>query len=156
MKEEHASLLVVDDDDDLRNLLARRLERKGFAVATASDARQGLELIQNRPIDLVLLDHMMPGVSGLEALKLVRQKYSATMLPVIMVTARNDSGNIADALELGASDYITKPVDFPMLLARIQLHLSRKRAKEPLAEAHRNLERRVEEGTAELQRTDKA
>lgn len=127
MKDENITLLVIDDDDDQRNLIARRLMRKGYAVETASDARSGLQLIQERPIHLVLLDHMMPGVSGLEALKLLRNKYPSTMLPVIMVTARDDSGNIADALELGVSDYVTKPVDFERLLTLIQLHLSRVR-----------------------------
>ena len=126
MTEGQGLLLVVDDNEEMRNMLARRLERKGYTVATASDAMEGLQTVLRDPIELVLLDHMMPGIDGLEALKLLRHKYSATELPVIMVTARMDADNMADALELGANDYVTKPVDFPALLGQIEAHLARR------------------------------
>jgi DNA-binding response OmpR family regulator len=119
-------LMVIDDNEQMRNMLARRLTRRGFTVATASDAMEGLQTVLREPVELVLLDHMMPGIDGLEALKLLRHKYSATALPVIMVTARRDADNMADALELGANDYVTKPVDFEALLEQIEYHLSQR------------------------------
>jgi DNA-binding response OmpR family regulator len=121
-------LMVIDDNEQMRNMLARRLTRRGFTVATASDAMEGLQTVLREPVELVLLDHMMPGIDGLEALKLLRHKYSATALPVIMVTARRDADNMADALELGANDYVTKPVDFEALLEQIEYHLSQRQA----------------------------
>lgn len=122
-------VLVVDDNDDSRSLMLRRLERKGYDVVEAKDARQGLQVIQSQEIDVVLLDQMMPGICGLEALKLVRQKFSAAELPVIMVTGRQDRGNILEAMNLGASDYVTKPVNFQKLLEQIEVQLARKEAE---------------------------
>jgi len=129
MSEGQAMLMVIDDNEQMRNMLARRLTRRGFSVATASDAMEGLQMVLREPIELVLLDHMMPGIDGLEALKLLRHKYSATALPVIMVTARRDADTMADALELGANDYVTKPVDFDALLVQIEQCLSQRRTE---------------------------
>ena len=80
--------------------------------------------IKETEFDLVLLDIEMPGVSGLDALVAIRKTYSPIQLPVIMVTARSHSEDIVNGLELGANDYITKPVDFPVALARIHTQLS--------------------------------
>ncbi len=135
MSEERGLILIVDDEENNRDMLARRLMRSGFDVETAADAREGLKLIISKPIDLVLLDQMMPNITGLEALNLVRQKYSAAELPVIMVTARQDVGNIDEAMRVGANDYVTKPVDFPALLSRIKAQLLRKRTAMKSGEA---------------------
>lgn len=137
MSEQRALILIVDDEENNRDMLARRLMRSGFDVETAADAREGLKLIISRPIDVVLLDQMMPNITGLEALNLVRQKYSADELPVIMVTARQDVGNIDEAMRVGANDYVTKPVDFPALLSRIKAQLLRKRTAMKAGEAAR-------------------
>ncbi len=150
MNEDQATLLVVDDAADIRDLLARRLKRKGFAVTKACDGMQALELIASRPFDLVLLDLMMPGIDGLEVLALLRRGYPPSMLPVIAVTARHESESVVEALKLGANDYVTKPVDFPVLLARIESQLSRKRAEEKLAVVLENFEKLVEERSAQL------
>jgi diguanylate cyclase (GGDEF)-like protein len=116
-----------------------------------------IELIDKESFDLVLLDVMMPGMDGIETLKRIRSQNSASALPVIMVTAKSESGNIVDALELGASDYVTKPVDFAVALARVNTQISRKRAVEQVAlaneelrKANLDLERRVEERTSRL------
>ena len=100
---------------------------------------------------------MMPGIDGIETLKRIRAKKSASELPVIMVTAKSESGNIVEALELGANDYVTKPVDFAVALARVNTQISRKRAEqqvatanEELRKANDDLERRVEERTKRL------
>lgn len=116
-------LLVVDDNEMNRDMLARRLERKGHTVDRADDGRHALDLIARNRYDLILLDIMMPGVDGVDVLRQIRDRYSVTDLPVIMVTAKDHSQDIVQALGLGASDYVTKPLDFPVVLARVQTQL---------------------------------
>ena len=122
----HGSILVVDDSEFNRDALSRRLSQKGFVVEVAVDGAGALECVANGALDLVLLDVEMPGMSGLEVLSRLRESRSQTELPVIMVTARAQSNDIVEALSLGANDYITKPIDFPVALARIRTHLSHK------------------------------
>jgi adenylate cyclase len=125
-----ASLLVVDDDVANRDMLARRLRRNGHQVVTAGDGEAALAVLGARTFDLVLLDVVMPGINGLEVLKRVRQQHAATDLPVIMATGRDGSEDTVAALHLGANDYVTKPLDFPVVQARVQTHLGLKRAME--------------------------
>ena len=117
------TLLVVDDVDDNRDLLARRLRREGFAVVLAANGIEALHTIATSPIDLVILDVMMPGLSGLDVLRAIRADATRAGLPVIMATARADSQDVVHALDLGADDYVTKPIDFPVLNARVQAAL---------------------------------
>jgi diguanylate cyclase (GGDEF)-like protein/PAS domain S-box-containing protein len=135
MKSRPERILIIDDNEMNRDMLARRLEKKGYHVTTAESAHHVENLIQRESVDLVLLDIEMPEVSGLEALVRVRRLYTPTQLPVIMVTARSQSEDIVKALELGANDYVTKPVDFPVALARVQSQLSHKRAEQALRES---------------------
>jgi len=128
-------LLIVDDNEMNRDMLARRLARKGYEIAMAEGARGLLQRIKQDAIDLVLLDIEMPEVSGLDALKTLRDAYSPIELPVIMVTAKSQSDDIVRALDLGANDYLTKPIDFPVAVARIDTQLSHKRAQEALKES---------------------
>lgn len=128
-------LLIVDDNELNRDMLARRLERKGFEVVLADGARELTQRLKEGVIDIVLLDIEMPEISGLEALKTLRETYSPIELPVIMVTAKNQSDDIVKALDLGANDYVTKPIDFAVTLARIGTQLSHKRAQEALRES---------------------
>ncbi len=111
-------LLIVDDNEMNRDMLARRLARKGYEIAVTQSAHDLLERVKLDGTDLVLLDIEMPEVSGLDALKTLREAYSAIELPIIMVTAKNQSEDIVKALDLGANDYLTKPIDFPVALAR--------------------------------------
>ena len=150
-------LLIVDDISDNRNILMRRFERRGFEVVEADSGLAAIELIDKGPFDIVLLDVMMPGIDGLETLKRIRSKRSTSALPVIMVTAKSESGNIVDALEQGANDYVTKPVDFAVALARVNTQISRRRAEQQviianaeLRKANEDLEDRVEERTKRL------
>jgi diguanylate cyclase (GGDEF)-like protein len=150
-------LLIVDDISDNRTILARRFERRGFEVVEANSGSTAIELITRESFDLVLLDVMMPGIDGIETLRRIRSQQSASALPVIMVTAKSESSNIVDALEIGANDYVTKPVDFAVALARVNAQISRKRAEqqvvvanEELRRANEDLERRVEERTSRL------
>ncbi len=128
-------LLIVDDNEMNRDMLARRLARKGYEIAMAESAHGLLQRVKQDGTDLVLLDIEMPEVSGLDALKTLRDAYSAIELPVIMVTAKNQSDDIVRALDLGANDYLTKPIDFPVAVARISTQLSHKRAQEALKES---------------------
>jgi len=150
-------LLIVDDISDNRTILTRRFQRRGFDVVEAECGLTAIELIDKESFDLVLLDVMMPGMDGIETLKRIRSQNSASELPVIMVTAKSESTNIVDALELGANDYVTKPVDFAVALARVNTQISRKRAvervalaNEELRKVNEGLERRVEERTSRL------
>jgi diguanylate cyclase (GGDEF)-like protein/PAS domain S-box-containing protein len=125
-------ILVVDDNEMNRDMLARRLERKGYVVQVAEGAQSLLERIQGEPVDLVLLDVEMPGISGLDALQTLRERYSHIQLPIIMVTAKDRSEDVVKALDLGANDYLTKPIDFPVALARIRTQVALKTAEEAL------------------------
>ena len=125
---DHGSLLVVDDNEINRDVLSRRLVQRGYRVAVAADGRQALQMLMTQPFDLVLLDIMMPGMSGFEVLTILRERHAAAELPVIMATASDQSSDIVAALTLGANDYVTKPLDFPVVLARIRTQLSLKRA----------------------------
>jgi diguanylate cyclase (GGDEF)-like protein/PAS domain S-box-containing protein len=129
------SLLIVDDDTMNRELMLRRLMRRGFEAAQAGDGQSALNWIQGHPVDLVLLDVEMPEMSGIEVLKILRQTYTPAQLPIIMVTGKASSEDIVAALAAGANDYVTKPIDFPVVLARIQTQLSRKHAEEALRES---------------------
>jgi len=150
-------LLIVDDISDNRNILARRFVRNGFEVDEADGGRKALEMIDQNTYDLVLLDVMMPEIDGIEVLKQVRTRFSSIDLPVIMVTAKSQSEDIVSALNLKANDYVTKPVDFPVALARVNVQIERKRAedgikaaKEQLELANELLEARIHERTSTL------
>jgi diguanylate cyclase (GGDEF)-like protein len=150
-------LLIVDDVADNRVVLSRRFQRRNFDITEADCGRAALDLIERHSFDLVLLDIMMPDITGVEVLRKIRQKYSQSKLPVIMVTANSRSDDIVEALEVGANDYVTKPVDFAVALARVNAQVERKRAGDALEvmniELHRtnlNLEGRVTERTAKL------
>ncbi len=119
-------VLVIDDNEANRDVLQRRLSRRGLNVVTREGGRQGLALLERERVDLVLLDVMMPEMSGLEVLSVIRSRWNMHQLPVLMVTALNDTGDVVEALELGANDYITKPIDYPVLLARVRNHLTLK------------------------------
>jgi DNA-binding response OmpR family regulator len=126
------TLLVVDDEEMNRDVLSRRLERKGYQVVVAEGGREALDAVAAGSIDLVLLDIMMPGVDGLEVLQTLRRRHTQAELPVIMATAKGESEDVVRALELGANDYVVKPLDFPVVLARVQAQL-RSRAAAPKA-----------------------
>ncbi len=135
MNSQASRLLIVDDNELNRDMLARRLARQGYEIVVADSARQLPQRVKEDAIDLVLLDIEMPEISGLEALKTLRAIYSAIELPIIMVTAKNQSDDVVKALDLGANDYVTKPIDFSVALARIGTQLSHKRAQEGLRES---------------------
>ncbi len=122
------TVLVVDDNQDNRDLISRRLQRAGYTVLIAENGPEGLDLVQQGGVDLVILDVMMPGLSGIDVLQIVRKNYSTAELPIIMATAKNQSEDMVEALSHGANDYVTKPLDFPVVLARIEALLRTREA----------------------------
>ena len=139
-------VLVVDDTAANRDMLARRLVRNGYEVEVAVDGESALRLIEEGAFDLVLLDVMMPGLNGLDVLKTLRLNRDRTELPVVMATAKDAGQDVVEALELGANDYVTKPLDFPVVLARVRTQLSLKQSVEQI----RRLEKGLEQRNAEL------
>jgi len=130
MKPDTGTLLVVDDNEMNRDILSRRLIRQGHDVIVAESGQSALNKLLERKFDLVLLDIGMPGMDGISVLKLIRTTYSMTELPVIMVTARGEPADIAGALELGANDYIMKPLDLVVVPARVRTQLALKGASD--------------------------
>lgn len=122
---EIAHLLVVEDDGEMRTLIAKFLRQNGYRVTGVRDGREMWETLGNAPVDLILLDVMLPGASGLDLCRALRTK---SQLPVIMVTARGDETDRVVGLELGADDYIPKPFSRAELLARIRAVLRRAQA----------------------------
>jgi DNA-binding response OmpR family regulator len=129
-------LLAVDDDVDNRIVLARLFQRRNFDVVEADCGARALELIAADSFDAILLDITMPDMSGLDVLRRIRSRHSPDTLPVIMVTGKSQNSDIVEALELGANDYVAKPVAFAVALARVKAQVERRRAVEALALAN--------------------
>ncbi len=144
MSTEGGRLLVVDDNEMNRDMLSRRLARKGHDVLVADGGEQALEMIEHESFDVVLLDIMMPGIDGFQVLEKIRAEYGAADLPVIMATAKDDSSDVVAALKAGANDYVTKPFDFPVVVARVKTQLALKRSRDYLAAAHERMRRDLE------------
>jgi DNA-binding response OmpR family regulator len=118
------SILFVDDDPTSSKAVQLRLEKRGYSVTT-HDIGTGVEdMIELMGVELVLLDIMLPDVSGIEVLQRIRSKYSKTEVPVIMVTAKDAPEDVAGALQDGANDYLAKPIHIEVALARINTQLS--------------------------------
>ena len=138
-------LLVVDDDANNRDMLSRRLTRRGYAVDVAEDGREAMEKIRQAHYDLVVLDQMTAGANGpasagsprnsLDLLRLLRATHSASDLPVILVAGDDQSESVVEALNGGANDYVVKPVDLPVVAARIEAQLARSKSERQVRES---------------------
>ena len=154
-----AKILVVDDTPRNVKLLADLLSAKGYTVATADSGPAALKQIEAEPPDLVLLDVVMPGMTGYEACRKIRENPATGILPVVMVTALDPAEERINGLEAGADDFLTKPINQPELLARVRSLLRIKDLYDTvqaqagqLAEWNQTLERRVQEQVAQLER----
>jgi class 3 adenylate cyclase/CheY-like chemotaxis protein len=154
-----ARILVVDDVALNVKLLADLLTVKGYRTSTAASGAEALASIAAEPPDLVLLDVMMPGMSGYEVCRAIRADPAQAMLPVVLVTALDPAEERAKGLDAGADDFLSKPVSQSELLARVRSLLRIKslyeevlRQKRELAELNRSLEQRVAEGVSQLER----
>src|SRR5581483_2100444 len=160
------TLLLVDDSEPNRDMLARRLERLGYHVLLAEDGRQALDVLAATPIDLVLLDVMMPVMDGYEVLARRRADPRLRDVPFIVISALDELASVVRCIEMGAEDYLPKPFEPVLLRARIGASLEKKRLRDQerqnlatierqaaeLAEWNRTLEARVEEQVRELER----
>jgi diguanylate cyclase (GGDEF)-like protein len=134
-----ARILIVDDHEDNVELLRARLESWGFETLSATDGQEALTMIETKLPDLVLLDIMMPKIDGIEVARRVKNNPDLPFIPIIMQTALDSTENKVEGLEAGADDYITKPIDFPELKARVKSMLRIKRLQEEIEEREREL-----------------
>ena len=134
-----ARLLIVDDHEDNVELLKARLEARGYEIVTATDGQQALDAIARQPPDLILLDVMMPVVDGIEVARRVKADASLPFIPIIMQTALDATESKVEGLDAGADDYITKPINFAELEARIKSLLRIKALQEDLSQRERQL-----------------
>jgi adenylate cyclase len=145
-------VLVVDDTPVNLKLLADLLGAKGYTVLTAASGAEALERIAAEMPDLVLLDVMMPGMSGYEVCRKLRDNPATAMLPVVMVTALDPAQERVKGIDAGADDFLTKPIHQPELLARVRSLLRVKMLWDELGELNRTLEARVAEQVGQLER----
>ena len=127
MADQQPSVLVVEDEPAQREVLAYNLESEGFRVIKAADGNEALLLIEEEQPDLILLDWMLPGTSGIEICRQIKSRPAFRMTPVIMLSARSEEVDKVRGLETGADDYISKPYSIIELLARVKAHLRRSR-----------------------------
>ncbi|WP_431469310.1 response regulator [Sphingosinithalassobacter sp. LHW66-3] len=144
------TILAVDDSRANLNVLAHRLGHLGYLVVLSDHGAEALDLISARGFDLVLLDRMMPDVSGIEVLQEIRGSRETADLPVIMITGRSDPGAAVEALAAGADDYLAKPFEFEVLAARIERTLARAGRVEELKRSNLALDARIAARAIEL------
>ncbi|MDY0213307.1 MAG: response regulator [Desulfuromonadaceae bacterium] len=123
--QEKQTILVVEDEEDILALIHYNLTREGYRVLTATSGEQGLEIARLHEPDLVILDLMLPGIDGLEVCRELKRRENTRPIAIIMLTAKGEESDIVTGLELGASDYVTKPFSPRVLLARIKAVLRR-------------------------------
>ncbi|MGB0523146.1 MAG: ATP-binding protein [Flammeovirgaceae bacterium] len=145
-------ILVVDDEPVNLQVLENQLSLNNYEVIKANDGFEALEIIEQaeEPFDLMVLDVMMPKMSGYEVCQKVRKQYLASELPIVMLTAKNQVSDLISGFEAGANDYLTKPFTKGELLSRIHLHLELLTKARELEDYNQNLEKKVQERTEEI------
>ena len=128
MADENIVVLVVDDNEMNRDMLSRRLRRQEYEVEVAEDGEQALKMVKEKNYDLMLLDIMMPNISGYEVLERIKADPQTQSLPIIMISAVDDLDSVVRCIELGAEDYLFKPFNPVLLKARVGASLSKNRA----------------------------
>ncbi|WP_290732601.1 response regulator [Halobacteriovorax sp. JY17] len=120
------NILIVDDDEITSKLIEKRLKKRGFHTSIVNGGVDCLHLLKQSPhyFDLILLDIMMPDMTGLEVMEEIRKSFSQVELPIIMTTSMSETSDIVSALKLGANDYVMKPINMEILEARMKTHLS--------------------------------
>ena len=141
-------ITVVEDEPDIAELIALHLRREGLEVQTFEDGREGLEHIRRRLPDLVVLDLMVPGLSGLEVCKELRRERETQDVPILIVSARAEEADVVCGLELGADDYVTKPFSPRVLVARVRNLL--RRAEKRSGDSGEGADERVVIGPIEI------
>lgn len=121
-------ILVVDDEEDIIELVRYNLVREGYTVICASSGETALSSATSDPVDLILLDLMLPGIDGLEVARRLKRNPGTADMPIVMLTAKGEEADIVTGLELGADDYVTKPFSPRILIARVKAVIRRRRA----------------------------
>jgi diguanylate cyclase (GGDEF)-like protein len=134
-------ILIVDDNEDNIEIMGTRLRFRGYDILEASDGQQALSLVHETPPDLILLDVMLPDIDGYEISRRIKGSDTLPFIPIILVTARDSTQDKVAGLDAGADDYLTKPINFPELEARVRSMLRIKRLQDELEEKNRELER---------------
>jgi two-component system alkaline phosphatase synthesis response regulator PhoP len=130
-------ILIAEDDHDIAELISHYLTKAGWSVYVASTGDQALAYVRNHEVDVVILDLMLPGMSGFEVCKALRAERTTAHLPLLMLTARTEEADRVKGLELGADDYISKPFSPNELVARVRAVVRRARRAEPAAQVLR-------------------
>jgi two-component system phosphate regulon response regulator PhoB len=129
-----AAILVIEDDPEIQELLSLSMSKEGWKIIQAKTGEEGLKLLQNKKVNCILLDIMLPGIDGLKTLKKIKEIEQCRDVPVIMTTAKGEESDIITGLELGADDYVVKPYSPKVLIARIRAGLRRQEEKEANAD----------------------
>ena len=124
-------VLVVDDERDLVELIGMNLQRNGYEVVAAHDGGTGLELARKQKPDIMILDVMMPGLSGRDVTVALKGDPDTAAIPILMLTAKTEETDIIVGLSMGADDYVTKPFSMKVLMARVAAVIRRKASMEP-------------------------
>lgn len=155
-------ILVVDDLADNREVVSARLRGEGYNVATAEDGASALARVAENPPDLILLDVLMPGMDGVEAVRRLKEEKGGPFIPVILLTSKSDSRDVVVGLDAGADDYLTKPIDHEALVARVRAVLRIKALQDQVAaqatelkDWNRTLETRVAEQLSAMSRLER-
>ena len=149
------TILIVDDNEGVRSFLGALCQETGYATIFASDGKEGLEVALSAKPDLILIDAMMPVMDGFDAIRRMRSREAIEHIPIIMLTGELKSKeNMLEGIEVGANDFLTKPVENRELLLRIQNNLKIKEYHDLLKSYNSDLEQRVEEKTQDLQRAN--
>ena len=135
------NVLVVDDDEDSRRLLAHLLERRGYAVVLADGGRAALDAVGENDLDVVLLDVMMPVMDGFAVCRELKRAPETSKLPVILLTARDDMETRATGMNLGVSDFLAKPVNKEELFMRVETQVDARRRGRELDQAQQRADR---------------
>ena len=151
MTHKTATLLIVDDEANNRNVIVAQLKNEGYAIMTAGSGEEALELIDQQLPDLILLDVMMPGISGFDVAEILKSEERTANIPIIMVTALSDSKSRLAGLTNGVEEFLTKPVARAELVMRIRNLLRLKEYQDELSSYSNSLEERVAESTLELE-----
>jgi two-component system cell cycle response regulator len=138
---EPGRILVVDDNQDNIEIIATRLRFRGYEILEAGDGEQALALVREKAPDLILLDVMLPDIDGYEISRRIKGAEDLPFIPIILVTARDSTQDKVAGLDAGADDYLTKPINFPELEARVRSMLRIKRLQDELEKTNKELER---------------
>jgi len=128
------TVCIVEDEEDIREILAVQLKREGYEPLTAASGEEGVRLIREKKPQLVLLDLMLPGIDGLDVCRTLRQDKELRDIPIVMITARGEESDIITGLEMGADDYITKPFSPRVVISRMKSVLRRGKKSQTEAE----------------------